>query len=51
MALLPEDPGDGVDDVGFAAPVGADNAGDGTVEDELRPIGKTFEPLLVENNF
>ena len=38
-----EDPFDGVDDVGFAAAVGADDAGDAVVEDEFGVVGEGFE--------
>ena len=43
-----EDPFDGVHDVGLAAPVGADDAGDGIVEAELGPIGERLETAKSE---
>ncbi len=41
--LLSEHPADGIDDVGFTAPVGADNPGYTLVEIDDNLIGKTLE--------
>ena len=43
--LLAEHPLDGVDDVALAAAVGADDAGDRAVEDELGAVGEALEPV------
>ena len=43
--LLPHDPGQGVDDVGLARPVGPDDAGDAGLEGEGRGLRKGLEPL------
>ena len=44
-ALLAQDPLEGVDDVALAAPVGADDAGHGRVEDELGAVGEALEAV------
>ncbi len=45
QALLAQGPADGVGDVGFAGPVGADNGRDAGREDKLRPVGEGFIAL------
>src|SRR5690606_25457414 len=47
-ALLAQDPGDGVDDVGLAGAVGADDAGDAGLEAQGRGRGEGFESLQRE---
>ncbi len=47
-SLCAQDPGDGVDDVGLAAPVGPDHHGDARLELEHGGIGEGFEPLHAE---
>ena len=42
-ALLPEHPGDGVDDIAFSAAVRPDDGGHARVEGQLRAIGKALE--------
>ena len=44
-ALLAEHPFEAVHDVALATAVGADDAGDRRVEDELRPVGEALEPV------
>ncbi len=44
-ALLAEDPGDGVDDVGLARPVGADDGGDAGLQPERRRGREGLEAL------
>ena len=43
--LLPHDPTDGVGDIRFSAPVGADHGGDGLVEGEPGLLGEGLEAL------
>ena len=47
-ALGPEDPGDGVDDVGLATAVGADHDGDARLELQHGGVGERLEPLHAE---
>jgi hypothetical protein len=42
-ALLPQHPGDGVDDIAFSAAVRPDDGGYARVEGQLRAIGKALE--------
>jgi hypothetical protein len=43
VALFAQRPADGVDDVGLAAPVGADDRGEPRVEVQVRPLGERLE--------
>ena len=43
-----EDPADGVDDIGFAAAIGTDDAGNAGVEFEMSFIGERLEALDIE---
>jgi hypothetical protein len=42
-ALLAEHPGDRVDDIALAAPVGPDDGGHASVEGQFGPISEAFE--------
>ncbi len=46
--LRPQDPGDGVDDVGLSAPVRPDDDGDPGLELQHRGVGEGLEPLHAE---